>query len=152
MYLAEFANIGTIPDFEKIIATIRSRGISAVVILQSIAQIKAKYKETADTIMENCDSLVFLGGKGSSTLKELSEQLGKQTVDVVSNNTSKGSQESYSQNNTIVGRELMTSDELGTMDNLESIVSIRGIRPFKSLKIKLENLYMRILIKGLQTY
>lgn len=139
MYLDEFANIGTIPDFEKIIATIRSRGISAIVILQSIAQIKAKYKETADTIMENCDSLVFLGGKGSSTLKELSEQLGKQTVDVIANNISKGSQESYSQNNTIVGRELMTSDELGTMNNLESIVSIRGVRPFKSLKIKLEN-------------
>lgn len=136
MYLDEFANIGTIPDFEQKIATIRSRGISAVVILQSIDQLKSKYKDSANTIIDNCDTLVFLGGKGS-TLKTVSETLGKETIDMLNNNTTKGSSESYTQNNSKAGRELMTADEIGTMDNSKCIVSIRGVRPFMSNKIEL---------------
>lgn len=136
MYLDEFANIGTIPDFEQKIATIRSRGISAVVILQSIDQLKSKYKDSANTIIDNCDTMVFLGGKGS-TLKTVSETLGKETIDMLNNNKTRGSSESYTQNNSKAGRELMTADEIGTMDNSKCIVSIRGVRPFMSNKIEL---------------
>lgn len=138
IYLDEFANIGTIPNFEKIIASIRSRGISAVPILQSFAQLKAKYKDSADTIIGNCDTQIFLGGKDGTTLKQLSELLGKQTIDMQTHNLSRGQSMSYSENNQLLGRELMTHDEISVMDNNESIIQIRGVRPFKSKKYNLE--------------
>jgi type IV secretion system protein VirD4 len=138
MYLDEFANIGTIPNFEKIIASIRSRGISAVPILQSLAQLKSKYKDSSDTIIGNCDTQIFLGGKEGTTLKQLSELLGKQTIDMQTHNLSRGQSMSYSENNQVIGRELMTMDEISVMDNNESIIQIRGVKPFKSKKYKIE--------------
>lgn len=139
MYLDEFANIGTIPNFEKIIATIRSRGISAVIILQSLAQLKSKYKDNADTIIGNCDTKVFLGGNETTTLKEISQQLGKETIDDYNTSTTKSDKDSYGQNYSKLGRDLMAPDELAVMDNSKCIVSIRGLRPFKSNKIDLES-------------
>lgn len=136
-YLDEFANIGKIPNFEKLIATIRSRAISAVIILQSKAQLKATYKDDADTIIGNCDSEIFLGGREGTTLKELSEFLGKETIDVLNRNLSYGQHKSWSDSNTQTGRELLTASELSVMDNSKSIVLIRGVKPFLSNKIEL---------------
>lgn len=135
--LDEFANIGKIPNFEKLIATIRSRGISVMVILQTLAQLKANYKDEADTIVGNCDSQVFLGGRESTTLKSLSESLGKETVDVAARNLSYGQNKSWSDSNSLTGRELMAASEIAVMDNSMSIVQIRGVKPFISKKMDL---------------
>lgn len=136
-YLDEFANTGKIPNFERLIATIRSRAISTMIILQSKAQLKASYKDSADTIIGNCDSEIFLGGREGGTLKELSDNLGKETIDVLNRNLSYGQHKSWSDSNTLTGRELMTSSELSVLDNSKSIVQIRGVKPFLSDKIDL---------------
>lgn len=136
-YLDEFANTGKIPNFERLIATIRSREVSATIILQSKAQLKAIYKDSSDTIIGNCDSEIFLGGREGSTLKELSEQLGKETIDILNRNLSYGQHKSWSDSNSLSGRELMTSSEISVMDNSKSIVQIRGVKPFLSDKIEL---------------
>ena len=130
----EFAQIGKIPDFEKLIATIRSREISACVILQAQSQLKSMYKEASDTIIGNMDSVLFLGGKESSTLKELSEVLGKQTIDTKSGGESHGREKSRSTNYQRIGRELMTQDELARMDRGKCVLQISGVRPFFSEK------------------
>jgi type IV secretion system protein VirD4 len=132
--LDEFANIGMIPDFEILIATIRSREISVSPILQTVSQLKSIYKDNADTIIGNCDSFIFLGGKEKQTLKDVSEMLGKATIDALSVNENRGRDRSSSLNYSILGRELMTMDELAVMDGGECIVTIRGARPFKSKK------------------
>lgn len=132
--LDEFANIGQIPKFEKLIATIRSREISASIILQTKSQLKALYKDQAETIEGNCDSLLFLGGKEKSTLKDISELLGKETIDLYNMSITKGNQESHGQNFQKTGRELMSQDELAVMDGGKCIVQIRGVRPFFSNK------------------
>ena len=132
--LDEFSNIGQIPKFEKLIATIRSREISACVILQAQSQLKAIYKDNMDTIMGNCDTTLFLGGKEKSTLKEISELLGKETIDTYNNSITRGSQESHGQNYQKLGRELITVDELAIMDGTKCILQIRGVRPFFSDK------------------
>lgn len=132
--LDEFANIGLIPQFEKLIATIRSREISASIILQSQSQLKALYKDNADTIVGNCDTTLFLGGKEKSTLKEISEMLGKETIDDFDTSESRGQSQSTSVNHKKLGRELMTQDELGVMDGGKCILMLRGVRPFKSDK------------------
>lgn len=136
-YLDEFANTGKIPNFERLIATIRSRAISTMIILQSKAQLKSTYKDSSDTIIGNCDSEIFLGGREGSTLKELSEHLGKETIDVLNRNLSYGQHKSWSDSNTLSGRELMTTSELSVLDNSKSIVQIRGVKPFLSKKIEL---------------
>ena len=130
----EFAQIGKIPDFEKLIATIRSREISACVILQAQSQLKSMYSDAADTIIGNMDSVLFLGGKESSTLKELSEVLGKQTIDTKTGGESRGKDRSRSTNYQRIGRELMTQDELARMDRGKCILQISGVRPFFSDK------------------
>jgi type IV secretion system protein VirD4 len=135
--LDEFANIGSIPKFEKLIATIRSREISACVILQAQSQLKAIYKDNADTIIGNCDSTLFLGGKEESTLKGLSEVLGKETIELYNTSRSRGGQESYGMNYQKLGRELMAKDEIAVMDGDKCIVQIRGTRPFFSNKYDL---------------
>lgn len=132
--LDEFANIGQIPKFEKLIATIRSREISASIILQAESQLKGMYKDEADTIIGNCDTSLFLGGKEKSTLKGISESLGKETIDVQTEGSSRGQSESYSLNGQKTGKELMTQDELAVMDSSECILQLRGVRPFKSKK------------------
>lgn len=132
--LDEFANIGLIPNFEKLIATIRSREISASIILQSQSQLKALYKDNADTIVGNCDSTLFLGGKEKSTLKEISEMLGKETIDDFDTSESRGQSQSNSVNYKKLGKELMSQDELGVMDGGKCILMLRGVRPFKSNK------------------
>lgn len=132
--LDEFANIGLIPQFEKLIATIRSREISASIILQSQSQLKALYKDNADTIVGNCDTTLFLGGKEKSTLKEISEMLGKETIDDFDTSESRGQSQSTSVNHKKLGRELMTQDELSVMDGGKCILMLRGVRPFKSDK------------------
>lgn len=132
--LDEFANIGQIPDFETLITTIRSREISANIIIQTTSQLKNIYKDNADTIVGNCDSYIFLGGKEKSTLKDLSELLGKETINSMVINESRGKEKSHSMNYQILGRELMTVDELNTMYGNKCIVSIRGCRPFLSKK------------------
>lgn len=137
--LDEFANIGKIPNFEKLIATIRSRGISTVIFLQTLSQLKATYEKEADTIIGNCDTQIFLGGKDGTTLKEISESLGKETVDLVNRNLSYGQHKSWSDNNSSTGRELLTTSEISILDNSLSIINIRGVKPFLSKKIKLEN-------------
>lgn len=135
--LDEFANIGKIPRFEKLIATIRSREISACVILQAQSQLKAIYKDNADTIVGNCDSMLFLGGKEKTTLKEVSEMLGKATIDMYNTSVTKGNQESHGQNFQKLGRELLSQDELAVMDGGKCILQIRGVRPFFSSKYDL---------------
>ena len=130
----EFANVGKIPDFDKLIATIRSREISACVILQAQSQLKSMYSDAADTIIGNMDSVLFLGGKESSTLKELSEVLGKQTIDTKTGGESRGKEKSRSTNYQRIGRELMTQDELARMDRGKCILQINGVRPFFSDK------------------
>ena len=132
--LDEFANIGQIPKFEKLIATIRSREISAAIILQSKSQLKAIYKDNADTIEENCDSSLFLGGKGKNTLKDLSEILGKETIDMYNISDTRGTSRSYGQNYQKTGKDLMSQDELAVMDGEKCIYQLRGIRPFLSNK------------------
>lgn len=135
--LDEFANIGKIPNFEKLIATIRSREISACIILQAQSQIKANYKDNADTIVGNCDSMIFLGGKEKTTLKEVSEMLGKETIDSYNSSDTRGNQRSESTNFQKLGRELMAQDELAVMDGKKCILQIRGVRPFLSDKYDL---------------
>jgi len=132
--LDEFANIGQIPNFDKLIATIRSREISASIILQSQSQLKTIYKDAADTIVGNCDTTLFLGGKEKSTLKEISELLGKETIDSVSQSENRGSQVSHGLNYQKLGKELMTQDEIAVMDGGKCILQLRGVRPFFSDK------------------
>ena len=135
--LDEFANIGEIPQFEKLIATIRSREISASIILQAKSQLKAIYKDNADTIEGNCDTMLFLGGKEKSTLKEISESLGKETIDSFNTSTNRGQSESYGMNYQKLGKELKSQDELAVMDGSKCIVQVRGVRPFLSDKYDL---------------
>ena len=130
----EFANIGQIPNFEKLIATIRSREISASIILQSQSQLKAIYKDNADTILGNCDTTLFLGGKESTTLKEMSEMLGKETIDMYNTSDTRGSNPTYGMNYQKLGKELMSKDELAVMDGGKCILQLRGVRPFFSDK------------------
>ena len=137
LILDEFANIGQIPNFDKLIATIRSREISASIILQSQSQLKAIYKDNADTIVGNCDSTLFLGGKEKSTLKEISELLGKETIDSFNQSENRGSQVSHGLTYQKLGKELMTQDELAVMDGGKCIFMLRGVRPFLSDKYDL---------------
>jgi len=130
----EFANIGSIPQFEKLIATIRSREISASIILQSQSQLKAAYKDNADTIAGNCDTTLFLGGKEKSTLKDMSELLGKETIDSFNTSENKGQSPSHGLNYQKLGKELMSQDEIAVMDGGKCICQIRGVRPFLSAK------------------
>ena len=130
----EFANIGEIPQFEKLIATIRSREISASIILQAKSQLKAIYKDNADTIEGNCDTMLFLGGKEKTTLKEISESLGKETIDSFNTSTNRGQSESYGMNYQKLGKELKSQDELAVMDGGKCILQLRGVRPFLSDK------------------
>ena len=132
--LDEFANIGQIPKFEKLIATIRSREISASIILQSQSQLKAIYKDNADTIVGNCDTTLFLGGKEKTTLKEISEILGKETIDSFNTSETRGRELSHGLNYQKLGKELMTQDEIAVMDGGKCILQLRGVRPFFSDK------------------
>ena len=134
LILDEFANIGQIPNFDKLIATIRSREISASIILQSQSQLKTIYKDAADTIVGNCDSTLFLGGKEKSTLKEISELLGKETIDSYNQSENRGAQTSHGLNYQKLGKELMTQDEIAVMDGGKCILQLRGVRPFFSDK------------------
>ena len=130
-YLSLF---GQIPNFDKLIATIRSREISASIILQSQSQLKTIYKDAADTIVGNCDSTLFLGGKEKSTLKEISELLGKETIDLYNQSENRGSQVSHGLSYQKLGKELMSQDELAVMDGGKCILQLRGVRPFLSDK------------------
>jgi len=132
--LDEFANIGLIPKFEKLIATIRSREISASIILQAQSQLKAIYKDHADTIIGNCDSTLFLGGKEKTTLKELSETLGKETIDLYNTSENRSNQKSFGLNYQKTGKDLMSQDEITVMDGGKCILQLRGVRPFLSDK------------------
>ena len=134
LILDEFANIGQIPNFDKLIATIRSREISASIILQSQSQLKTIYKDAADTIVGNCDVTLFLGGKEKSTLKEISELLGKETIDSLSQSENRGAQTSHGLSYQKLGKELMTQDEIAVMDGGKCILQLRGVRPFFSDK------------------
>ena len=132
--LDEFANIGQIPQFDKLIATIRSREISASIILQSKSQLKAIYKDNADTVEGNCDTTLFLGGKEKTTLKEMSELLGKETIDLYNTSDTRGNSPSYGLNYQKTGKELMSQDEIAVMDGGKCIMQLRGVRPFFSDK------------------
>jgi type IV secretion system protein VirD4 len=132
--LDEFANIGQIPKFDKLIATIRSREISACVILQAQSQLKALYKDNAETIIGNMDTRLFLGGSEKTTLKDLSESLGKETIDLLNHSESKGNSPSFSASYQKLGKELMSVDELAVMDGSKCILQLRGVRPFLSDK------------------
>lgn len=134
LLLDEFSNIGQIPKFDKLIATIRSREISASIILQSQSQLKTIYKDAAETILGNCDTMLFLGGKESSTLKEISETLGKETIDLYNTSDTRGQSRSYGLNYQKTGKELMSRDELAVMDGSKCILQLRGVRPFFSDK------------------
>ena len=134
LLLDEFANIGQIPQFDKLIATIRSREISASIILQSQAQLKSAYKDNADTIAGNCDTTLFLGGKEKSTLKETAELLGKETIDSFNTSDNRGQSRSYGTNYQKLGKELMSQDEIAVMDGGKCICMLRGVRPFLSSK------------------
>ena len=136
--LDEFSNIGQIPKFEKLIATIRSRELSACVILQAQSQLKAIYRDNMDTIIGNMDTMLFLGGKEKTTLEEISKMLGKETVDMYNTSITKGQSESHGQNFQKLGRELLSIDELAVLDGEKCILQIRGERPFLSKKYKLE--------------
>lgn len=135
--LDEFSNIGQIPKFDKLIATIRSREISACVILQAQSQLKAIYRDNADTIVGNCDTTLFLGGKEKTTLKEISEILGKETIDLYNTGETRGREESHSLNYQKTGKELMSMDEISVMDGSKCILQLRGVRPFLSNKYDL---------------
>ena len=130
----EFANLGRIPDWEILISTIRSREISASIILQSLAQLKSIYDKQADVISDNCDSLLFLGGKGRETLKEISELLGKETIDIYNTSDTRGNNPSYGMNYQKIGRELFTPDELARLPGDKCILQIKGVKPFYSSK------------------
>lgn len=130
----ECANIGQIPNLEKLMATIRSREISACLVLQAQSQLKALYKDNADTIIGNCDSMIFLGGKEKTTLKDLTETLGKETIDMFNTSDTRGNQRSYGINYQRLGKELMSMDELSVMDGGKCILQLRGVRPFFSDK------------------
>ena len=132
--LDEFPNIGLIPKFEKLIATIRSREISESIILQAQSQLKAIYKDSADNIVGNCDSTLFLGGKEKTTLKELSETLGKETIDLYNTSETRSNQKSFGLNYQKVGKDLMSQDEITVMDGGKCIFQLRGVRPFLSDK------------------
>ena len=132
--LDEFANIGQIPKFDKLIATIRSREISASIILQAKSQLKAIYKDNADTIEGNCDTLLFLGGKERTTLKEMEEMLGKETIDLYSTSDTRGQSPSFGTNFQKTGKALMSQDEIAVMDGDKCILQVRGVRPFFSDK------------------
>lgn len=132
--LDEFSNIGQIPKFEKLIATIRSREISACIVLQAQSQLKANYRDHADTISGNCDSTLFLGGKEKTTLKELSETLGKETIDLYNTSETRSNQNSYGLNYQKTGKDLMSQDEITVMDGGKCILQLRGVRPFLSNK------------------
>ena len=134
LLLDEFANIGQIPKFDKLIATIRSREISASIILQSKSQLKTIYKDAAEVIEGNCDTMLFLGGKEPSTLKEISEFLGKETIDLYNTSDTRGQGRSYGMNYQKTGKDLMTRDELSVMDGTKCILQLRGVRPFFSNK------------------
>ena len=135
LLLDEFANIGQIPKFDKLIATIRSREISASIILQSQSQLKTIDRDAAETILGNCDTMLFLGGKeGSSTLKEISEILGKETIDLYNTSDTRGQSRSYGLNYQKTGKHLMSQDELAVMDGNKCILQLRGVRPFLSDK------------------
>ena len=134
LLLDEFSNIGQIPKFDKLIATIRSREISASIILQSQSQLKTIYKDAAETIIGNCDTVLFLGGKESSTLKEISETLGKETIDLYNTSDTRGNNRSYGLNYQKTGKDLMSRDELAVMDGNKCILQLRGVRPFLSDK------------------
>jgi len=134
LLLDEFANIGQIPNFDKLIATIRSREISASIILQSQSQLKTLYKDAADTITGNCDTLLFLGGKEKTTLKEVSEMLGKETIDIYTTSENHGKDVSHGLSYQKIGKQLMTQDELAVMDGGKCILQVRGVRPFLSDK------------------
>lgn len=135
----EFANIGQIPDFDKVIAFVRSMGMSLNVIIQNLAQLKSRYEKTWEVITGNCDSLLFLGGKEESTLKSISESLGKETIDIRGHNRTKGRQSSTSENNSIMGRELMQQSELQTMPISDCILMIRSHNPFYCTKYPLQD-------------
>lgn len=135
----EFSNIGQIPDFDKVIAFVRSMGMSLNVIIQNLAQLKARYEKTWEVITGNCDSLLFLGGKEESTLKYISEALGKETIDIKGYNRTKGKQSSTSENNSIIGRELKQPNELATMPISDCILMIRSHNPFYCTKFPIEN-------------
>lgn len=130
----EFANIGQIPNFEKLIATIRSREISACIVLQAKSQLKSIYKDNADTIEGNCDTLLFLGGKEKTTLKEMEELLGKETIDTFNTGENRGREVFHSLNYQKLGKSLMSVDELAVMDGGKCILQLRGVRPFLSDK------------------
>ena len=134
LLLDEFSNIGQIPKFDKLIATIRSREISASIILQSQSQLKTIYRDAAETILGNCDTMLFLGGKESSTLKEISETLGRETIDLYNTSDTRGQSRSYGLNYQKTGKELMSRDELAVMDGSKCILQLRGVRPFLSDK------------------
>ncbi len=133
----EMANIGQIPNLEKLIATIRSREISACLVLQARSQLKSIYKDNADTIIGNCDSQIFLGGSEPTTLKELTEALGKETIDTFNTSDTRGNSPSYGTNYSKVGKELMSRDELAVMNGSKCILQLRGVRPFLSDKYDL---------------
>ena len=130
----ECANIGQIPNLEKLMATIRSREISACLVLQAQSQLKALYKDNADTIIGNCDSSIFLGGKEPGTLKELNQALGKETIDTLNTGESRGREVSHSLNYQKLGKDLATIDELAVLDGGKCILQLRGVRPFLSDK------------------
>jgi len=132
--LDECANIGQIPKLEKLMATIRSREISACLVLQAQSQLKALYKDNADTITGNCDSMIFLGGKEKGTLKEIEEMLGKETIDTFNAGESRGRETSHSLNYTKLGKALMSMDELSVMNGSKCVLQLRGVRPFLSDK------------------
>ena len=132
--LDEFANIGQIPKFDKLVATIRSREMSACVILQAQSQLKSLYKDNAETIIGNLDTRLFLGGTEKTTLKDLSEAMGKETIDLLNSSVTKGNSPSYGQNYQRLGKELMSVDELAVMDGEKCILQLRGVRPFLSRK------------------
>ena len=139
LLLDEFANIGQIPKFDQLIATIRSREISASIILQSQSQLKTIYKDASETILGNCDTMLFLGGKEGSTLKEISETLGKETIDLYNTSDTRGQSRSYGLNYQKTGKELMSRDELAVMDGNKCILQLRGVRPFLSDKYDITN-------------
>ena len=134
VYKRQAANIGQIPNLEKLMATIRSREISACLVLQAQSQLKALYKDNMDTIIGNCDSSLFLGGKEETTLKSWSALLGKETIDMYNTNVTKGTQESHGQNFQKLGKDLMSMDELAVMDGGKCLLQVRGVRPFLSRK------------------
>ena len=130
----EAANIGQIPNLEKLVATIRSREISACLVLQARSQLKAIYKDNADTIISNMDSQIFLGGSEPTTLKELAEALGKETIDTFNTSDTRGNSPSYGTNYQKLGKELMSRDELAVMNGSKCVLQLRGVRPFLSDK------------------